>query len=92
MFHFYVTAKELNDLLAVALEANNNGISFEGNASYTDPTGESNWSFSQALFFTVTILTTIGMFGTNDQQEMLFCKIYGYFFNLGTSVLQVMGV
>ncbi|XP_065225013.1 potassium channel subfamily K member 1-like isoform X2 [Planococcus citri] len=90
-----IKEKELNDLLTVALEANNNGVSFEGNDSYAYPSSESNWSFSQALFFTVTILTTIGYGRITPRTTAgkIFCILYiivglPLTLTLGTAVVQ----
>ncbi|XP_065225012.1 potassium channel subfamily K member 1-like isoform X1 [Planococcus citri] len=95
MEHSCISKKELNDLLTVALEANNNGVSFEGNDSYAYPSSESNWSFSQALFFTVTILTTIGYGRITPRTTAgkIFCILYiivglPLTLTLGTAVVQ----
>lgn len=47
----------LEDLIQEVVKASNRGVSAANNVS-----GEPNWSFGQSLFFSSTIVTTIGMF------------------------------
>lgn len=53
----FVSDVSLEDLIEKILSAANKGIS----VSRDDP-GESNWSFAQSLFFSSTVVTTIGKF------------------------------
>lgn len=49
------TDQALEDLITEIIKANNRGVSAIKNA-----TGEPNWSFGQSLFFSSTVVTTIG--------------------------------
>lgn len=53
----FVIDQELEDLITEIVTASNRGVSAIRNA-----TGEPNWSFGQSLFFSSTIVTTIGIF------------------------------
>lgn len=51
------TDADLEDLIEKIVSASNRGVSATRNAS-----GEPNWSFGQSLFFSSTVVTTIGLF------------------------------
>lgn len=53
----FVIDQALEDLITEVVSASNRGVSAVRNA-----TGEPNWSFGQSLFFSSTIVTTIGIF------------------------------
>lgn len=57
---FSITDKDLEKLIADVLKASSRGISALRNA-----TREPNWTFGQALFFSTTVVTTIGRFIIN---------------------------
>lgn len=46
---------ELEDFIKEIITANNRGVSAVGNV-----TMEPNWSFGQSIFFSSTVITTIG--------------------------------
>lgn len=52
---FTITDDDLEEFLKAVITANDRGISPLRNA-----TNEMNWSFGQALFFSSTVITTIG--------------------------------
>lgn len=52
----FISDKDLEKFIADVLKASSKGISALRNA-----TSEPNWSFGQALFFSTTVVTTIGM-------------------------------
>lgn len=53
---FFYEDEALEELITEIVQASNRGVSAIRNA-----TGEPNWSFGQSLFFSSTIVTTIGM-------------------------------
>jgi hypothetical protein len=53
--HPSVSDQALEDLISEVVKASNRGVSASRNAS-----GEPNWSFGQSLFFSSTVVTTIG--------------------------------
>lgn len=56
-----LTDDDLESLIEDILKVNANGVSVLRNA-----TGDLNWSFGQALFFSATVITTIGMLLTEE--------------------------
>ncbi|KAJ8970116.1 hypothetical protein NQ317_000570 [Molorchus minor] len=68
-----VSHQALEDLINEVVKANNRGVSASRNA-----TGEPNWSFGQSLFFSSTIVTTIGYGHVTPLSRMgkIFCIAY----------------
>lgn len=55
LIRLFLVDNDLQKLIAEVVKASNRGVSAVKNA-----TGQSNWSFGQSLFFSSTIVTTIG--------------------------------
>lgn len=53
--NFHFTDAALENLIDEVISASNRGVSASGNVS-----GAPNWSFGQSLFFSSTVVTTIG--------------------------------
>lgn len=70
---------ELEDFIAQVLKASAQGISALRNA-----TSEPNWTFGQALFFSTTVVTTIGI---ANFAHFLFVRLFVFFF--GNHVLWI---
>ncbi|XP_026480501.1 potassium channel subfamily K member 1-like, partial [Ctenocephalides felis] len=64
----------LETLIRKVLAASDNGVSAVKNA-----TGDSNWTFAKSLFFSSTIITTIGYGQVSpvSQSGKIFCMLYG---------------
>ncbi|XP_018565490.1 potassium channel subfamily K member 1 isoform X1 [Anoplophora glabripennis] len=71
--HPTVTDQALEDLISEVVKASNRGVSAIRNA-----TGEPNWSFGQSLFFSSTVVTTIGYGHVTplSRTGKIFCIIY----------------
>ncbi|XP_014282019.1 potassium channel subfamily K member 6 [Halyomorpha halys] len=63
----------LEDLIQEVVKASNRGVSAANNVS-----GEPNWSFGQSLFFSSTIVTTIGYGNVTplSREGKMFCIVY----------------
>ncbi|EEZ97944.1 potassium channel subfamily K member 6 isoform X1 [Tribolium castaneum] len=68
-----VTDQALEDLITEVVKASNRGVSASRNAS-----GEPNWSFGQSLFFSSTVVTTIGYGHVTplSRTGKIFCMLY----------------
>jgi potassium channel subfamily K protein 1 len=55
MVFCFLSDDDLEKLIEEVVKASNRGVSAARNAS-----GEPNWSFGQSLFFSSTVVTTIG--------------------------------
>ncbi|XP_049820321.1 potassium channel subfamily K member 1-like isoform X2 [Aethina tumida] len=71
--HRCVSDQALEDLLTEVVKASNRGVSAARNAS-----GEPNWSFGQSLFFSSTVVTTIGYGHVTplSRSGKVFCMLY----------------
>ncbi|XP_023310000.1 potassium channel subfamily K member 1 isoform X2 [Anoplophora glabripennis] len=71
--HSCVSDQALEDLISEVVKASNRGVSAIRNA-----TGEPNWSFGQSLFFSSTVVTTIGYGHVTplSRTGKIFCIIY----------------
>ncbi|XP_073955435.1 potassium channel subfamily K member 6-like isoform X2 [Choristoneura fumiferana] len=71
--HPCVTADDLESLLEVVVQASNRGVPAAQNVS-----GGPNWSFGQSLFFSSTVVTTIGYGHVTPLSKpgKLFCMVY----------------
>ncbi|XP_068909959.1 potassium channel subfamily K member 1-like isoform X2 [Tenebrio molitor] len=71
--HPSVTDQALEDLISEVVKASNRGVSASRNAS-----GEPNWSFGQSLFFSSTVVTTIGYGHVTplSRSGKIFCMLY----------------
>ncbi|XP_075154891.1 potassium channel subfamily K member 1-like isoform X2 [Haematobia irritans] len=71
--HTCLNDEDLEEFLKAVITANDRGISPLRNA-----TNEMNWSFGQALFFSSTVITTIGYGHVTplSQTGKIFCMIY----------------
>ncbi|CAH0553386.1 unnamed protein product [Brassicogethes aeneus] len=71
--HPNVTDQALEDLITEIVKASNRGVSAARNAS-----GEPNWSFGQSLFFSTTVVTTIGYGHVTplSRSGKVFCVLY----------------
>ncbi|XP_014682025.1 PREDICTED: potassium channel subfamily K member 1-like [Priapulus caudatus] len=72
--HGCLTGQTLEKFIVAIVEADDRGVSAVSNVTMT----ELNWSFGQSLFFTSTIITTIG-YGhvtPNTTSGKVFCIIY----------------
>lgn len=54
----YITDDELEQFIEKIVAAANRGVYATRNVTMSEP----NWSFGQALFFSTTVLTTIGQY------------------------------
>ncbi|KAJ8962402.1 hypothetical protein NQ318_018386 [Aromia moschata] len=70
---YWLQDQALEDLITEIIRASNRGVSAARNA-----TGEPNWSFGQSLFFSSTIVTTIGYGHVTplSRTGKIFCIIY----------------
>lgn len=68
-----LTNDELNAFIKLISQANDKGVPATGNVSK-----EPNWSFGQAVFFSGTVLTTIGYGDVTVQTQLgkCFCILY----------------
>lgn len=68
-----LTDEELNEFIKVISQANDKGVPATGNVSK-----EPNWSFGQAVFFSGTVLTTIGYGDVSPQTPTgkVFCILF----------------
>ncbi|XP_039288120.1 potassium channel subfamily K member 1 isoform X1 [Nilaparvata lugens] len=68
-----VTDEDLESLIVEVVTASNRGVSAMGNV-----TSEPNWSFGQSLFFSSTVVTTIGYGHVTPLSKggKIFCMIY----------------
>ncbi|XP_061714156.1 potassium channel subfamily K member 1-like isoform X2 [Cydia pomonella] len=71
--HPCVSADDLESLIEVVVRATNQGVPAAQNVS-----GGPNWSFGQSLFFSSTVITTIGYGHVTPLSKMgkLFCMLY----------------
>ncbi|XP_063908949.1 potassium channel subfamily K member 1-like isoform X2 [Zophobas morio] len=71
--HPSVTDQALEELISEIVKASNRGVSAARNAS-----GEPNWSFGQSLFFSSTVVTTIGYGHVTplSRSGKIFCMLY----------------
>ncbi|KAF5282977.1 hypothetical protein FQA39_LY04848 [Lamprigera yunnana] len=71
--HQCVTDDALESLISEIVQASNRGVSAVKNAS-----GTSNWSFGQSLFFSSTVITTIGYGHVTplSRSGKVFCILY----------------
>jgi potassium channel subfamily K protein 1 len=71
--HPSVSDQALEDLISEVVKASNRGVSASRNAS-----GEPNWSFGQSLFFSSTVVTTIGYGHVTplSRSGKIFCMLY----------------
>nr|CAI5837971.1 unnamed protein product [Callosobruchus analis] len=71
--HPNVSDEALEDLISEIVRASNRGVSAIRNA-----TGEPNWSFGQSLFFSSTVVTTIGYGHVTplSRSGKIFCIVY----------------
>ncbi|XP_063241446.1 potassium channel subfamily K member 1-like [Bacillus rossius redtenbacheri] len=72
--HQCVPDADLEALLQEVVAASNRGVSATRNVS-----GEPNWSFGQSLFFSTTVVTTIGYGHVTPLSKggKIFCMVYG---------------
>ncbi|XP_071043899.1 potassium channel subfamily K member 1 [Parasteatoda tepidariorum] len=72
--HSCLTDEALEHFIVKIIAANNRGVSAAGNAS-----NELNWSFGQSIFFSSTVITTIGYGHVAPLSEggKIFCIVYG---------------
>ncbi|XP_063362540.1 potassium channel subfamily K member 1-like isoform X1 [Cydia amplana] len=73
MRHPNILADDLESLIEVVVRATNQGVPAAQNVS-----GGPNWSFGQSLFFSSTVITTIGYGHVTPLSKMgkLFCMLY----------------
>lgn len=71
--HTCLTDDALEDFIKEIIAANNRGVSAVGNV-----TMEPNWSFGQSIFFSSTVITTIGYGHVTPLSEggKIFCIVY----------------
>nr|XP_014282018.1 potassium channel subfamily K member 6-like isoform X1 [Halyomorpha halys] len=71
--HPCLSDSALEDLIQEVVKASNRGVSAANNVS-----GEPNWSFGQSLFFSSTIVTTIGYGNVTplSREGKMFCIVY----------------
>ncbi|XP_044737894.1 potassium channel subfamily K member 1-like [Chrysoperla carnea] len=74
--HPCVSDEALEKLITEVVAASNRGVSAANNVS-----GSPNWSFGQSLFFSSTVITTIGYGHVTplSQEGKIFCMIYALF-------------
>lgn len=57
IFNILIVDEALEEFIVAVIDANNRGVIAVNNV-----TSEPNWSFGQSLFFSGTVITTIGKF------------------------------